>query len=220
MLSSLARRVQRPSTALLVAFAALFTALSGTGYAALKITGADIENASIGPKKLKPNSVGGKRIKESALGTVPSAENADHAVTADAATQAAKAADADTIDGLDSSALMTTKPRLYRKSVWATNDIGNNATLITLDDVPAGVYFVTARMTYDNDGASEQEECDLHVPGNDDSFAFHPAAGGTETVYLQETVEASSAWSASVSCESDGDDDMIGPLTVIAVRVD
>jgi hypothetical protein len=220
MLSSIARRVQRPSTALLVAFAALFTALSGTGYAALKITGADIQNNSIGPKKLKLDSIGGKRIKESKLGTVPSAENAQHAATADTATQAAKAADADTIDGIDSSSLMTSKPRLFEVNVGDVANFGDNATLGTLADVPAGSYLVTAKLVYDNDGATASESCTLHVPGADDETHFLVESAQSHMVVLEEAVTAASAYSASVSCTSDADDDMLGTMTIIATRVD
>jgi hypothetical protein len=220
MLSSIARRVPRPSTALVVAFAALFIALTGTGYAALKIDGADIRNASIGPKKLKPDSIGGKRIKESKLGTVPSAETAQHAATADTATQAAKAADADTIDGIDSTDLMTSKPRLFEVDVAGVSNFGNNATLGTLADIPAGTYLVTAKLVYDNDGATASESCTLHVPGSDDLTSFLVEGTQSHMVVLEEAVTAASAYSASVSCTSDADDDMLGTMTIIATRVD
>lgn len=227
MSSLLHRRIPRPSAALLVAFAALFTALGGTGYAAMMITGAnvanqsltgaDIKNASVGPKKLKPDSIGGTRIVESSLGTVPSAQ---HAATADSATNAAKATDADTLDGIDSGSLMTIKPRLYEANYAEQQDFGNNATLGTLANLPGGQYLVTAKFTYDNDGPFETESCTLHVPGADDTTTFTPGASETETISMQEPVAVGAMWAASVSCTADPNDDTLGILSIIAVRLD
>jgi hypothetical protein len=230
MSSLLHRRIRRPSAALLVAFAALFTALGGTGYAALMITGAnvangsltgvDIENKSLGGKEMKADTLKGTQIKESSLGTVPSA---DHAATADAATNAtsaAKAADADTLDGIDSAALMTVKPRVFEANYETNDNFGDNATLGTLANLEGGQYLVTAKLVYDNDGAFEEEHCTLHVPGSDDTTTFQVGNSETETINLQEAVSVGSMWSASVSCTADPTDDMLGPLSIIAVRLD
>ena len=230
MSSLLNRRVPRPSAALLVAFVALFTALSGTGYAALLITGAnvangsltgvDIENKSLGGKEMKDNTLKGTKINESTLGTVPTA---DHAATADNAahaTNADKAADADKLDGIDSAALMTVKPRVFESNAGTIDNFGNNATLGTLANLDGGQYLVTAKLTYDNDGVFEEEHCTLHVPGSDDSATFQVGNSETETIHLQEAVSNAGMWSASVSCTADPSDDMLGPLSIIAVRVD
>jgi len=230
MSSLLHRRIRRPSAALVVAFAALFTALGGTGYAALLITGAnvangsltgaDIHTASVGGTKLKLDTVKGSRIKESTLGTVPSANHAATADNAAHATNADKAADADKLDGIDSASLMTVKPRVFETN-WATqDDFGNNATLGTLANLAGGQYLVTAKLTYDNDGPFEQETCTLHVPGSDDTTTFQVGNAETETINLQEAVSVGAMWAASVSCTADANDDMIGPLSIIAVRLD
>ncbi len=50
---------------------AVFIALGGSSYAALKITGRDVKNSSLTYKDLKRNTLGGSRIRESRLGTVP-----------------------------------------------------------------------------------------------------------------------------------------------------
>ena len=162
--------VRRP----LVAFAALFTALSGTGYAALMITGAnvangsltgvDIENKSLGGKEMKADTLRGSQIKESSLGTVPSATHAATADSAANATNATKAADADTLDGIDSAGLMTVKPRVFETNYDTNDNFGDNATLGTLANLEGGQYLVTAKLMYDNDGVFEQETCTLHVP--------------------------------------------------------
>jgi hypothetical protein len=59
-----------------VATIALFVALGGSSYAALRLTGRDIRDGSLTGRDLKRNSLGGKRIKESRLAAVPLARNA------------------------------------------------------------------------------------------------------------------------------------------------
>jgi hypothetical protein len=71
-----ARRRQL-SYANVMATAAVFIALGGTSYAALTITGADVRNGSLSYRDLKKNTLGGTRVKESRLGKVPRARNAD-----------------------------------------------------------------------------------------------------------------------------------------------
>jgi hypothetical protein len=70
-LRSLARR--RPSAALGVSFLALFVALGGAGWAALRIPpnsvgNAQLRNFSVGNRKLRPNSVGPTKIVPGAVG--------------------------------------------------------------------------------------------------------------------------------------------------------
>jgi hypothetical protein len=60
-----------------LALLALFIALGGTSYAAVKISGSQIENRSISGKKLKRGTLGRVPIKESRLGKVPRARRAD-----------------------------------------------------------------------------------------------------------------------------------------------
>lgn len=56
---------------------ALFVALGGSSYAALKITGRDVKNGSLTYRDIKRNSLGGSRIKESRLKKVKRARRAD-----------------------------------------------------------------------------------------------------------------------------------------------
>jgi hypothetical protein len=65
------------SYANVMATAAVFIALGGSSYATLKITGADVRDRSLTYRDLKRNTLGGSRVKESRLGTVPRARNAD-----------------------------------------------------------------------------------------------------------------------------------------------
>ena len=72
------RRLRRHlSYANVVATLALFLALGGVGYAAATITGKNVKNGSLTWRDLKRNTLGGSRIKESRLGQVPRAANAD-----------------------------------------------------------------------------------------------------------------------------------------------
>lgn len=83
----------RPSPAMVVAFTALVVAGGGTAWAVATVTSADIKNNSIKAKDLKtdkgvtdqkvvPDSLTGRVINESTLGTVPSATNATQADSA------------------------------------------------------------------------------------------------------------------------------------------
>jgi hypothetical protein len=56
---------------------AVFIALGGSSYAALKLTGRDIKDGSLTQRELKRNTLSGTRIKESRLGKVRRARNAD-----------------------------------------------------------------------------------------------------------------------------------------------
>jgi len=65
------------SYANVMATIAVFIALGGSSYAALTITGRNVKDSSLSWRDLKPNTLGGTRIKESRLGQVPRAANAD-----------------------------------------------------------------------------------------------------------------------------------------------
>ncbi len=54
---------------------AVFIALGGSSYAALKVTGKNVKDRSLTYRDLKRNTLGGSRIKESRLGVVPRANN-------------------------------------------------------------------------------------------------------------------------------------------------
>lgn len=56
---------------------AVFVALGGSSYAALRISGKSIEKRSIPGKKLERNSITGKEVRESRLHRVPRAKVAD-----------------------------------------------------------------------------------------------------------------------------------------------
>lgn len=227
---SIARRIPRPSAALVVSFVALFAAMSGTGYAALKITGknvangsltgADVDNKTLSGKKLKSNTLGGDQIKESALGTVPEAAHAANADNAINAQTAAKAIDADTVGGIPAAQLMTAKTRAYEDNFSETNNFANGATLEVLADLPPGNYVVTAKLSYFNPGATEEETCTLEVPGGNDTTSFIVETADSETITMHEFMSSEAVFSPRVYCTSDGNDDTLGNGSIIAVRID
>ncbi len=59
---------KRPSPAMAVALIALFVALGGSGYAAVKVNGKNIKNRSVTAKKLKKNTLTGAEVKDRSLG--------------------------------------------------------------------------------------------------------------------------------------------------------
>jgi hypothetical protein len=67
---------QRLTYANVMSTLAVFVALGGSSYAALRIDGSSIKNRSIAAKKLKRNSITGKEVRESRL-SVARARNAD-----------------------------------------------------------------------------------------------------------------------------------------------
>jgi hypothetical protein len=215
--------MRRPSAPLVISVIALFAALGGTSYAAAKITGKEIAkktikggnvaNKTLSAKKVKLDTLTGDQINEALLGPVP---NADHATAADTA---ATAANADKLDGLDSTEFMRNVPRSFETNQVTIDNFASDSPLKTLNDVPAGTYIVTARLTYDNDGpAGESETCTLDVPGSNDVIEFY--SDDTEVVHLQEVVSSAAPFSPFVHCSSDGNDDMLGTLSIIANRVD
>jgi hypothetical protein len=201
--SALTRRVPRPSPALVVAVVALFMALGGTSYAALKITGSNVVNRSLGGNEMKKNTLDGDEIKESALGIVP------------------KAADADTVGGQPAAAFMAKTTRGFEAPIPEVLNIANNAVVGTLADLTPGTYVVTAKLTYDNDGAADSQTCTLHVPGGNDETKFTTELTDTETLTLQKLTSSNAVFSPSVSCTgTDDNDDIVGTGNIIAVRVD
>lgn len=68
---------QRLTYANVMSTVAVFIALGGSSYAAFTISGSSIKNRSIAGKKLKRNTLTGRQIRESRLGRVPRARNAN-----------------------------------------------------------------------------------------------------------------------------------------------
>ena len=71
----MSRLRQNLTYANVMATLAVFIALGGSSYAALKVTGKNVKDRSLTYRDLKRNTLGGSRIKESRLGVVPRANN-------------------------------------------------------------------------------------------------------------------------------------------------
>jgi hypothetical protein len=68
---------RRLSYANVMATVAVFIALGGSSYAALTVTGRNVKNGTLTFRDLRRDTLGGSRIKESRLGAVRRARNAD-----------------------------------------------------------------------------------------------------------------------------------------------
>ena len=97
----LAKIRSRLTYANVMATIAVFIALGGSSYAAVKINGKNIKNRTVAGTKLKNDTLTGTQINEGTLGTVPLAANAD---------RAGSAGSADQVDGLDSQDLKVRCP--------------------------------------------------------------------------------------------------------------
>jgi hypothetical protein len=89
-----------------VALAALFVALGGTSYAVSRIDGRQLKGASVSGAKLRRNTLGGREIREPALGRVPRAARADSATRASIADRSATSALADRASSADTAAAL------------------------------------------------------------------------------------------------------------------
>lgn len=120
-------RFRLPSPSMAVALLALFVALGGSSYAALRVNSKQIVNNSVRSKDLRNNdvraidvrkdSLTGADIDEARLGTVPRAESANSAATATSATTATTAgtaADASALGGIAPSGYVTTPTEATR----------------------------------------------------------------------------------------------------------
>jgi hypothetical protein len=113
---------RRPSPALFVAALALFVALASTALAVApppvaKVSGAKLKKGSEPGNRFVPDSITGKEVKESKLGTVPqatSAVNATSATHAVSATTATNAGNASTVGGASAASLTVTCPAATR----------------------------------------------------------------------------------------------------------
>jgi len=73
VLNSIRRRL---TYANVMSTVAVFIALGGSSYAAVKLSGSSIKDRTIAGKKLRHNTLTGRQIRESRLGAVPYARNA------------------------------------------------------------------------------------------------------------------------------------------------
>jgi hypothetical protein len=185
---------RRPSPAFVVALIALFVALGGTGYAVVKVNGKDIVNRSISGKKLKRNTVGGREIAEAKLGRVARAGHADTAARADASNTAVharvadetlsfgghnvnafllntdKAANADMLDGLDSTDLIKARGDAQLLDMPASAGVRTQVELATNGPLT---------MIGECENSAGAPVARVGIRHTDDAFLFVGDGGGT-----------------------------------------
>ncbi len=106
---------QRPSPAMIVALLALFVALGGSSYAAMKIGARGIKTGAVGARAIANNSIRSADIRNGTIrgtdvrsNSLTNADIDNRKLRALTATRAASATDADMLDGLDSAAFTRT----------------------------------------------------------------------------------------------------------------
>jgi len=126
-------RIRHPRHATVIAYLALFVALGGTGYAAVKINGSNLVNNSVAGKKLKRNTIGAREVNEAKLGTVRSATTASSATTAGSAAtagHATTAGQATTAGHATSSGFASRAGEATKAETAASASQAANATLL------------------------------------------------------------------------------------------
>lgn len=118
-----------PSPALVISIVALFVALGGTSYAAVKLNGKNIKKGTVAGKALKKNTLTGTQIKESKLAKVPKAAFADAAANAD---NAGSAGNAQTVGGLSPQAFTQGTAKVITANKSLSNATAAEFTIIEL----------------------------------------------------------------------------------------
>jgi hypothetical protein len=210
-LRSLVRR--RPSASLVVSFVALFVALGGAGYAAIRIPAnsvgsAQLQNNSVGNFKLKSNAVGPKKIIN---GSVGAKQVNSTQVQLRVATPCVTATAVQSV-GLSGTVTCTpTLPNEYGTTAPAVT-LGSGSTQIATESLPAGSPFLILaypRATITGSmGLSQRVEvdCTVSVPsGTSTTKSLAVVTDDTNSVVgtiplVLPVASATSAQTATVNC--------------------
>ncbi len=186
----MARGVGRHARANAVGYLALFVALGGTSYAAVKIDGRQIKPGSVRGKALAPNTLGGREIAERRLGRVPRASTADRALSAGRADSATRAAGADRADSAASADRATIAASADRAASAASADDAAKLGGLAPGAFAAAGHVLFGRAAYEPDDTARSV---LHVPGffelyttadNDTQFDLWIASRNGSTIHL------------------------------------
>jgi hypothetical protein len=162
-LHSLARR--RPSAPLVVSFLALFVALGGAGWAALRIPpnsvgNAQLQNFSVGNAKLRPNAVGATKVMPGAIGARQvNSSQVQLRVTSSCVLGA--------VQSFSATGNVTCTPVLPNEyGTSAQTTLGNGQTTVASETLPAGSsgssYLVIGNVRWDaNENVSGAQAFDL-----------------------------------------------------------
>jgi hypothetical protein len=193
----------RPTPSMVVALIALFLAAGGVGYAASTINGKNLKNRSVAGKKLKKNTLTGTEIKESKLGKVPKAKNADtatHANTADNATNATNATHALSANSSSGVSTMT---------FHATKTVDAAADFASAPQVPLGSNgpFSFYGKCYVNAGAAVEATTYIASTSNTGMFDTEAEDSGYVTPSTPETSRKLQDVTAAANSFDAGDGD-------------
>ena len=134
---------RRISPAIVISILALFVAIGGTSYAAVKINGKNIKKGTVAGKALKKNTITGKQVNEKKLGKVPTAKLADTATNATNAEGAKTAEDAEKLNGKTAAELASPAAFAYINAGGADPEVPADSALgITAADVTKENSFV------------------------------------------------------------------------------
>jgi hypothetical protein len=226
-LRSLARR--RPSAALVVSFLALFVALGGAGWAALRLPpnsvgNAQLQNFSVGNAKLKPNSVGPAKIAAGAVG----ARQVDSTQVQLRVTSSCLIGAIQSLSVSGNVTCTQVLPNEYGASAQTT--LGSGQTQIATESLPPGPPYlvlayphaVISRTPAPGTTQRVEVDCTLSVPsvtGTSESLAVELGTSGDSqagTIPLVLPVaSSSSAQTATVSCSDTGSPSTPAPTVAV-----
>jgi len=201
----------RPSPGTVIALVALFVALGGTAFSAIRIGSSEVVNNSLVSRDLKnrkgvkdadvvPNSLTGKAIREAKLGRVPRARQAGMLDGLDSSAflgVSAKAADAEKVDGLDANSLI----RIASASTTdAPNAVGDNDVLTTSITAPrTGFLHIVASVEALNTATDDIYNCGIEVDGADVDSSIRGSTLNGAGTNLNEDEDCSTNTVTSVS---------------------
>ena len=211
------RTGKTPSPAMVVAFIALFVALSGGAYAAKKIGSKNLRSNAVTTKKIKNGAVTGKKIKSKA---VTASRLGNGAVTATGIREGAVGT-TKIGDGAVTGAKLTPGERsegyVSNRPDAVSLPSATDATVATLT-LPAGSFIVTASIALGGAGAGANYIlCGLR----DDGVVLTTGSGFTDGAVYRDTVTltgASDGGAVTVVCNSDAGA-LARSRTITATRV-
>lgn len=174
----MSRLRRRLTFANVVSVIALFVALGGGAYAAVKLKTNQVKS-----KHIAPNAVQGVDANESSFGPVPRANQADNAANADLA---ANATNASTLEGLSPTDLLGQGGNGFDDAIAGFLDSGQTGGIIVFEGGVGVECDATPELVYEDIGG-DPFETDLWVDGvreevadGADALGPFPFAGGSQ----------------------------------------
>jgi hypothetical protein len=172
------------SYANVMATVAVFIALGGASYAAIKVP-----KNSIGRSQIKRNAVNGSKVANrsltgsdidtSTVGQVPSAKHAD---SADKASSADNATNANTVGGISAGQLQSHAFNVNAGTAFLP--AGAHTTTAATLELPAGTYLILGHGEIDNNGDASNNEVKCSLIGEETTarLSAGPALGAQDSV--------------------------------------